>query len=496
LLLEAAGWQLPCPILMSYIEALFQGVTNSMGNENCFNDMRDSERRSAKHVSRSPEQVAGLALHSLSKRYPDTVEVQPHHLAEARGRHVAPDSFIPTAAPSAGVGIDVDGILKNDFPSTSAHYFGLGHCFLLQALLLAPREAWQNLWVCRCFQPHLLISAFMSPVGKAVYYYTLGSSPQLLLALELVELADGNLAFNRQTLANSLRKFPVSSMSAFRCHPYTLAFKPAGPDKFLIRPKDAVSLLEYLLLKYVDLLPKDVMRSLMLDCGLACPSGLTAPQMVERLMLVAEVSGPEAEAMLAKVQALYLKRLRPKQTTTGGLESLIGDPHIGVMLSELAPLEFDFMNGLVPGGRATTEEEQGDEQEGKQEGQERPEGSQSVEPQAQAAGSSFDPIPRFPVRLLTANVPVGCTLVHLGEAATCGPQWKGMLPVGTSSQDSKKSCSRSYQSGQWRGCNRTSTAAKAEVIQWLHDAMASAEASQAQGQAEASQAPQKRQRRL
>eukprot|EP00972_Heterocapsa_arctica_P066766 9852135-Heterocapsa_arctica.AAC.1 len=70
----------------------------------------------------------------------------------------------------------------------------------------------------------------MSPVGKAVYYYTLGSSPQLLLALELVELADGNLAFNQQTLANSLRKLPVSSMTAFRCHPYTLAFKPAGPD--------------------------------------------------------------------------------------------------------------------------------------------------------------------------------------------------------------------------------------------------------------------------
>jgi hypothetical protein len=505
LLLEASGWKLPCPVLMSYVEALFQGLTNSMGNENCFNDMRDSERRSAKHVSRSPEQVAGLALHSVSKRYPDTLELQPQHLIAARSKHMAPESFIPTVsshragAVASEVGIDVDGILKNDFPSTSAHYFGLGHCFLLQALLLAPRERWLNLWVCRCFQPHLLISAFMSPVGKAVFYYTLGSSPQLLLALELVELADGNLAFNRQTLANSLRKLPVSSMTAFRCHPYTLAFNPAGPDKFLIRPKDAVSLLEYVLLKYVDLLPKDVMRSLMTDCGLACPTGLTSPQMVERLMTAAGVSGPEAEAMLAKVQALYEKRLRPKQTTTGGLESLIGDPHIGAMLSELAPLEFDFMNGLVPGGRATTEEEQGDKPEDEQEGQERPEGSQSVEPQAQAAGSSSDPIPRFPARLLTVAVPEGCALVHFSEGATCGPQWQGRLPVGTSSQDSKKSCSRSYQSGKWRGCNRTSAAAKAEVIQWLHDAMASAEASQAHGQAEASAAQaegsQKRQRR-
>eukprot|EP00972_Heterocapsa_arctica_P039289 5788227-Heterocapsa_arctica.AAC.1 len=60
--------------------------------------------------------------------------------------------------------------------------------------------------------------------------------------------------------------------------------------------------------------------------------------MVERLMTVAEVSGTEAEVMLAKVQALYEKRLRPRQTTTGALESFIGDPHIGVMLSELAPL--------------------------------------------------------------------------------------------------------------------------------------------------------------
>ena len=78
---------------------------------------------------------------------------------------------------------------------------------------------------------------------------------------------------------------------------------------------------------------------------------------------------------------------------------------------------------------------------------------------------------RFPARDLEANVPEGCVLTHLDETPSCGPQWVGRLPSWAAPFANRQSCSRSYQSGRWKGCSRSTDSAKAEVVAWLCAAM-------------------------
>ena len=56
---------------LAYAHALVESITNTLGLENSFNDMRDAESRVTKNNSLSEVQRQGLQIRSIARRYPD-----------------------------------------------------------------------------------------------------------------------------------------------------------------------------------------------------------------------------------------------------------------------------------------------------------------------------------------------------------------------------------------------------------------------------------------
>ena len=82
-------------------EASISEYLNSFGNENGFNDIRDNERRGAKHSQRSDATLQSLAISSMATRWaaseeeyrPTLIQVEAEDVSSSTHVHVAPDTF-------------------------------------------------------------------------------------------------------------------------------------------------------------------------------------------------------------------------------------------------------------------------------------------------------------------------------------------------------------------------------------------------------------------
>ena len=84
-----------------YVQAMFPGYLDSLGLELMFNDMRDNERRSARHGQRSDLNHAAMAISSAATRYPeaDHVLLSPMSMVDTSRVHVSPSLFRTASAP-------------------------------------------------------------------------------------------------------------------------------------------------------------------------------------------------------------------------------------------------------------------------------------------------------------------------------------------------------------------------------------------------------------
>jgi len=482
LLLEANAWTAPGPLVLSYVRTLFSGILNTMSNENGFNDLRDAERRQAKHHTRAPEAIAAVAIKSQVKRFPDEVNVQvsPKGFTRCASWHAGPTMHVPKPSPQQCSPLPTERILKSDWPSTSAHLFSLSHCMMLQALSISPREAWRNLWLARIFRPYLVIS----DAATKAFFYTVGISHHLVLAIPLTTTTDGLLTFKLDDEV-CVARLPVATVDQYACHPHSFVFKGGQRDPIRIDTRKELHLLDFMLLNYVHVLPAGVIRRLAASLKIDCQSTATIPLVVELLFRHRKLSGEAADDMIRRVQELHARRLRAKADTDEAAQQGEHDPEaeeeqpeheVAQALADLAPHEYNFLQGHLPGGRALNEEESDGANEEEEDGDAGlADGAQGEAPQPQAAASSaagLQGFPRLSARDYEAPTPAGCTLKLVQGGAAQGPQWVGTLPLWAPPYEEKRSAARSYQSGIFRGCGRTSDEARLEVLHWLQAAMA------------------------
>eukprot|EP00972_Heterocapsa_arctica_P096662 14260448-Heterocapsa_arctica.AAC.1 len=113
-LLERAAWDSSSPwypLALSYIKAMWEGVTNTMGLENGFNDLRDNEIRGARHKARSDSTIHALAISSLCSRYKETVGmvvVGPEDMGSQSRFHCKASIYRGEDAPTTAASIGVD----------------------------------------------------------------------------------------------------------------------------------------------------------------------------------------------------------------------------------------------------------------------------------------------------------------------------------------------------------------------------------------------------
>lgn len=505
LLLEAGQWEWPCPKAAAYAHGLFSGVPNTLACENSFNDVRDSERRRAKHQKLSPEGVAGIAIQSLQKRFDPArvVNLDAAHVESCSSVHVERATFAPKGSlTSDAAGVPVERITASDWSTTSAHAFAYVHCWHLQALLLAAPAVWDLLWAAKCFRPHTIASV----MDTKEHFYVVGSTPHLLVSLPLQPLPDGTWTFvlegpsPRPKLMVATR-VPEGLPPQYLCHHYHLSYRPGdGEQPFRFHLGRPQPLLHYLLLNYAHKVPAQVLKDLVMHLKLHAPRGATIPALVETLFLHAGLEGEQRDRMMTLVQETYKKRF-PTQSQDGkpsssdaapacddddaweGDPDLHADGGIGQVLADLAPQEYDFLRGRLPGGKATTEEEEDAElAENNRAEDPDPAEAKAVEEyattsatSAASASASSQAAPlqrRTSIRHRSPDVPGDCALWEvLGDDHA--PQWRGYLPTNAQPHKGHLSCARSWRSGDHKGCGRTKEAARQEVVQWLVEAMSS-----------------------
>ena len=86
---------------LEYLSTVFNEYFNSFGNEQGFCDIRDNERRGAKHTQRSDGTLHALAISSMATRWeaseveyrPELVAVDPEDVASSSNVHVAPETY-------------------------------------------------------------------------------------------------------------------------------------------------------------------------------------------------------------------------------------------------------------------------------------------------------------------------------------------------------------------------------------------------------------------
>jgi len=495
LLLEEDGWQSVGQKVVSYVEAMFVGVTNTMSCENAFNDLRDHEQRTAKHTRRSHAFSQAVAIRSLEQRKTDleVVTLGPEDIQAAARWHVTGDTFEAEARDAHArphlEGIDLNRVTASDWSSTSSRLFSTASCLRLQALQMVPQEQWQDLWLAGVFRAHLLLrEASPQPPLLPRWLYVIGVTSYLLVACVLSE-GPGNHLSLPAGRADSVVFLPVVSWDAFWVHDFHLSLGLLAPGVMLFTPGSGHPLLRFCLERYAHELPLTVLWKACQSLGVACRRTSTLVEFLAALLAHAGVAGDAAKRVLERAKALQERRARAKRVEPeeadgevdgGGLDldpDLAPNPVDMECLHELAPSEVAYLHGRLPASAGLAEEDIPGPGEGN-------EGAAAPDPAASAgAGASSSQAPpqdqqpadrqgahSWSVPELDSCVPLGCTL-RLLHSTDQGPMWTGALPSWRGAYLGNKTRSRSFAEGAFSGCGRTSSQAKAEVVRWLQDAM-------------------------
>jgi hypothetical protein len=530
-LLERAGWDPSSPwysLALSYIKAMWEGVTNTMGLENGFNDLRDNEIRGARHKARSDSTIHALAISSLTSRYKDTVEmavVGPEDVGVGRWQckaHIYRGEDAPVTA--ASIGVDPGGLVNDRaaWPSTNSDTFNQTQLALLRALTVTTSEAWPALWMARLLREHMLVTE----VATGKVFYVLGCTKWTALMLELT--VDGAKAWFTADPDAFHACVPVVSLEQFRCHDYgVLSESSHGGLRVGFHMYEGTSMLTYCCQHWLHLLQAKTLHQICAALLLKMPGNASQLVLSKAVLTSCAVSEEVRADMLERITAIMVKRSRKKNmrpspgcvdTVEQGEEEEEGldedeEAHGSVVvpdtLIEMAGGEVAYMLSKGDASKAITEEETDEgmdkmsvgfaaaalaetDRAAKRPRKDKPSSSSgssrdaiapppNEEPAADAtegveiAGWEVEPdVPEGGAsRLRTMRIPRAdlmdtpdprCTLSQYRYKGVA-PMWKAVLPRGLYF-DGKNSCSRSYRD------DAGELIAKTTCYQWLRSAVA------------------------
>ena len=112
-LLQAAVFEDIPAAATRYVQDMSPGYIDSLRLELMRNDMRDDERRHARHGQRSDLSDAAMCMSSAATRYPEARQVRPvqERGGHFHGAHVASSIARTAPAPRASAGLDVESEL-------------------------------------------------------------------------------------------------------------------------------------------------------------------------------------------------------------------------------------------------------------------------------------------------------------------------------------------------------------------------------------------------
>ena len=163
-LLELGNFEEVSPAATRYVQAMFPGYLDSLGLELMFNDMRDNERRQARHGQRGDLSHAAMSISSAATRYPEAKHIvpSPEIMAQTRSVHVSPSLFRTALAPRTAEALGVDSALLEQsggayWPSPPIESMNKTAWPLLRSLLRTPAEDWCHLWVASLLRARMVV---------------------------------------------------------------------------------------------------------------------------------------------------------------------------------------------------------------------------------------------------------------------------------------------------------------------------------------------------
>ena len=370
-LLVMADWKLDAPAgvrTLAYIDAMFNGMTNTLGLENGFNDLRDNESRGARHQQRSPSTLQSLSISSLISRYEASAPVV-RMTAEVASRcgtlHCEKSLFEAEKAPTSKehLGLDASAIDASGWESTSPHHFSTTQLPLLHVLAKTDPTDWPHLWKAGMTRSHMVLSNRVTGEGL----YVLSTSGNSFSFLRLSGVAPWWQLDSKDM--RIMRFEALTNLDAFWAHDYEIGlFTSAKGTVMAFESIDVFSVPEYVARRWLHLLQGVTMRKLLPLVGVETKGLRALKDMGLALLDRYDVSGPDREKMEALLEKQAAKRRRATKETEGGdgvEEGDVEDEHTNIddskvpkVLKAMAPAELHYVvNGSMPAGAALMEEE-------------------------------------------------------------------------------------------------------------------------------------------
>ena len=112
---------------LRYVTSMYSEYFNSFGDEQGFNDIRDDERRRAKHHQRGDGTLHAMAISSMASRWaesaeehrPKLVKLDEEAISSSRTVHVDPSTYRVAEAPThpKKVGFKISDLTNSRVPS-------------------------------------------------------------------------------------------------------------------------------------------------------------------------------------------------------------------------------------------------------------------------------------------------------------------------------------------------------------------------------------------
>ena len=377
-LLSAASWSLDHrygQAALEYAAAIFDGVLTTLGLENGFNDLRDNERRGARHTQRAPDTLSSLSISSQHSRYSGKAPVlgiTPDSIGRCGNLHCHPSMFLADQLPSGKdvLGIDAAGIEHGGWPSTSVDAFSKVQLSLFHGLMKTDPSQWGTLWMAGLLQPHMIISDRETGVGS----YVIGTQQYTVSLLPLDGVAP-SFTLAESSLHDAQHLVPFADMDKVWTGFYTVDMTTIGSDRvFTFTQGDVRSVPEVAARNYIYRYSMAIMQALLSHVGVDHSRCKVKKDLANKVMTHYEVDDRNRERNLSKLDVRARKRVKKKIDEGEGDEDKgEGDEEeedddesdedaamsrVPPCLRRVAPAEVAFvMSGRVPAGSALNEEE-------------------------------------------------------------------------------------------------------------------------------------------
>ena len=210
------------------IDSYFKEYFNSLGLENGFNDIRDNERRGAKHQQRGDGALHSLEISSMATRWakspnefrPTLVSLDEQAVASCKALHVEPKAYRAAAegVTEKQLGFKVQDLTKPSvhWPSTSPDRFSVVELAHFHAMFHNPDDfldpddpdkgrVWDCLGLAIFYKPGLVISTRASQD----VYYVVDATHAYLTLVHLGKVAEG--AFLLRIARDTLHEYYVTT---------------------------------------------------------------------------------------------------------------------------------------------------------------------------------------------------------------------------------------------------------------------------------------------